>query len=81
MIHVTTVLDTERTCQLIQNAVVPYQEQEVYARLMSEMYALLAGATTIGERIRRLLTERKMTLGDLHRRSGVAKGYLSEFVK
>jgi transcriptional regulator with XRE-family HTH domain len=47
---------------------------------MTEMYPLLAGAATVGERIRRLLADRKMSLGDLHREAGVAKGYLSELV-
>jgi transcriptional regulator with XRE-family HTH domain len=47
---------------------------------MSDMYSLLAGAATVGERIRRLLDDRNMSLGDLHRESGVAKGYLSELV-
>jgi transcriptional regulator with XRE-family HTH domain len=47
---------------------------------MTDMYALLAGAPTLGERIRRLLEERGMTLGELHRESGIAKGYLSELV-
>lgn len=47
---------------------------------MAEMYALLAGATTVGDRIRRLLDDRDMSLGDLHRRTGIAKGYLSELV-
>ena len=45
---------------------------------MTEMYPLLAGAVTVGERIRRLLDDREMSLGDLHRRTGIAKGYLSE---
>jgi transcriptional regulator with XRE-family HTH domain len=44
------------------------------------MYDLLAGATTVGERIRRLLDDRRMTLGDLHRESGIAKGYISELI-
>jgi transcriptional regulator with XRE-family HTH domain len=47
---------------------------------MTQMYALLEGANTVGERIQRLLEDRKMTLGDLHRQSGVAKGYLSELI-
>lgn len=47
---------------------------------MTEMYSLLAGAATVGERIRRLLNDRGMSLGDLHRRTGIAKGYLSELV-
>jgi transcriptional regulator with XRE-family HTH domain len=47
---------------------------------MTEMYPLLAGAATVGERIRRLLDDRGMSLGDLHRRTGIAKGYLSELV-
>lgn len=41
---------------------------------------LLASATTVGERIQRLLDDRAMSLGDLHRQSGIAKGYLSELV-
>ncbi len=44
------------------------------------MYSLLSGATTAGERMRRLLADRGMTLGDLHRQSGIAKGYLSELI-
>jgi transcriptional regulator with XRE-family HTH domain len=47
---------------------------------MTEMYPLLAGAATVGQRIRRLLDDRNMSLGDLHRRTGIAKGYLSELV-
>ena len=47
---------------------------------MDDLYELLAGASTIGKRIQRLTTARHMTLGDLHRESGVAKGYLSELV-
>ena len=47
---------------------------------MTEMYPLLAGATTVGDRIRRLLDDRGISLGDLHRRTGIAKGYLSELV-
>jgi transcriptional regulator with XRE-family HTH domain len=47
---------------------------------MTQMYELLDGAVTVGERIQRLMDERKMTLGDLYRQSGVAKGYLSELV-
>jgi transcriptional regulator with XRE-family HTH domain len=47
---------------------------------MADMYSLLAGAPTVGERIRRLLQERGMTLGELHRESGIAKGYISELV-
>src|SRR6266700_5986831 len=47
---------------------------------MAAMYTLLAGATTVGERIRRLMQDRGMTLGDLNRQSGIAKGYLSELV-
>jgi transcriptional regulator with XRE-family HTH domain len=72
----------------IQNTCVPDSEQlgslpgtsQLGSAGMADMYSLLAGATTVGERIRRLLQERGMTLGDLHRRSGVAKGYLSELV-
>jgi transcriptional regulator with XRE-family HTH domain len=47
---------------------------------MPDLFELLAGASTVGERIQRLLDVEKMSLGDLHRRSGVAKGYLSELV-
>jgi len=47
---------------------------------MTQMYELLRDATTVGERIQRLLKDRQMTLGDLHRQSGVAKGYLSELL-
>jgi transcriptional regulator with XRE-family HTH domain len=47
---------------------------------MTDMYPLLSGATTVGERIQRLLEDRGMSLGDLHRESGIAKGYLSELV-
>jgi transcriptional regulator with XRE-family HTH domain len=47
---------------------------------MPDLYELLAGASTVGERIRRLLEDQDMSLGDLHRESGVAKGYLSELV-
>jgi transcriptional regulator with XRE-family HTH domain len=48
---------------------------------MTEMYPLLAGAATVGERIARLLDDRGMSLGDLHRSTGIAKGYLSELVR
>jgi transcriptional regulator with XRE-family HTH domain len=34
----------------------------------------------VGECIQRLLDDRGMSLGDLHRESGIAKGYLSELV-
>jgi transcriptional regulator with XRE-family HTH domain len=44
------------------------------------MFSLLSGSQTTGERIRRLLQDRGLSLGDLHRESGVAKGYLSELV-
>ena len=47
---------------------------------MTDMYPLLAGATTVGQRSQRLLDDRGMSLGDLHRESGIAKGYLSELV-
>lgn len=47
---------------------------------MADLFTLLQGAATVGERIQRLLDDRKMTLGDLHRESGIAKGYLSELV-
>ena len=45
------------------------------------MYELLSSSATVGERIARLMEDRKMTLGDLHRQSGVAKGYLSELLR
>jgi transcriptional regulator with XRE-family HTH domain len=48
---------------------------------MAQMYELLSDAKTAGERIQRLMEDRKMTLGDLHRQSGVAKGYLSELLR
>jgi transcriptional regulator with XRE-family HTH domain len=44
------------------------------------MYEQLLGATTIGERIKRLLAAQEMSLSELSRRSGVAKGYLWELV-
>lgn len=47
---------------------------------MADLYKLLAKATTVGERIRLLMEKRGMTLGDLHRESGIAKGYLSELI-
>lgn len=47
---------------------------------MTDLFKLLAGASTVGERIRRLLDQRHMSLSELHRRSGVAKGYLSEIL-
>lgn len=47
---------------------------------MADLFDLLAGASTVGERIRRLLDARNMTLGELHRESGIAKGYLSELI-
>jgi transcriptional regulator with XRE-family HTH domain len=48
--------------------------------MAGDLYTLLAGSTSVGERIRRLMDERGMTLSDLHRASGVAKGYLSELL-
>lgn len=59
---------------------VPDRELLRYAEPMTEMYPLLAGAATVGERIRRLLDDREMSLSDLYRESGVAKGYLSELM-
>ena len=47
---------------------------------VTNMYDLLANAETIGERIRRLMASRGMTLGELHRQSGIAKGYLSDLI-
>lgn len=52
-----------------------------YVDGMMQMYELLSGSATVGERIQRLMEDRKMTLGDLHRQSGVAKGYLSELLR
>jgi transcriptional regulator with XRE-family HTH domain len=48
---------------------------------MGAMYEQLAGATTIGERIKRLLSAQDMSLSELSRRSGVAKGYLWELIQ
>jgi transcriptional regulator with XRE-family HTH domain len=48
---------------------------------MGAMYEQLAGASTVGERIRRLLDAQEMSLSELSRRSGVAKGYLWELVQ
>jgi transcriptional regulator with XRE-family HTH domain len=45
------------------------------------MYEQLAGATTIGERIKRLMDAQEMTLSELSRRSNVAKGYLWELIQ
>jgi transcriptional regulator with XRE-family HTH domain len=45
-----------------------------------DLYTLLRGATSVGDRIRRLMEKRDMTMSDLHRASGVAKGYLSELL-
>jgi transcriptional regulator with XRE-family HTH domain len=47
---------------------------------MGALYEQLAGATTIGERITRLLDAAEMSLSELSRQSGVAKGYLWELV-
>lgn len=47
---------------------------------MADLYTLLAGANRVGERIQRLLESKDMSLSDLHRSSGVAKGYLSELI-
>ncbi len=47
---------------------------------MADMYILLADAKTVGERIRRLMDARGMSLGELHRESGIAKGYLSDLL-
>ncbi len=44
------------------------------------MYEQLAGATTVGERIKRLMAAQEMSLSELSRRSGVAKGYVWELV-
>ena len=79
-IRVSIVLDPEHIRYLFQNDAVLRREREGYRAGMTRMYTLLAGAATVGERIQRLLDDRKMTLGELHRQSGVAKGYLSELV-
>jgi transcriptional regulator with XRE-family HTH domain len=52
-----------------------------YAAVMGMMYDQLAGASTIGERIRRLLDIQELTLSELSRRSGIAKGYLWELLQ
>lgn len=59
---------------------VPDREPPWYPRSMGDLFELLAGCDTVGERIQRLLEDRRMSLGDLHRESGIAKGYLSELV-
>ena len=74
-----SVLDREHPCQ-VGNENVPYQEHLCYLGTMPDLYQLLAGASTVGERIQRLMDDQEMTLGDLHRASDVAKGYLSELV-
>lgn len=45
------------------------------------MFEQLAGATTVGERIKRLMDAQEMTLSELSRRSSVAKGYLWELIQ
>lgn len=70
----------ENTSQQLGNETVPYQERSWYCRPMADLFTLLQGAATVGERIRRLLDDKGMSLGELHRESGVAKGYLSELV-
>jgi transcriptional regulator with XRE-family HTH domain len=50
-------------------------------RAMGMLYEQLAGATTIGERIERLIDSREMSISELSRQSGVAKGYLWELVR
>lgn len=57
-----------------------WRTKPVMLRAMGAMYEHLAGATTIGERIQRLLDAQEMSLSELSRRSGVAKGYLWELV-
>lgn len=64
----------------VENELVPYQEHLWYAALMTNLFDLLQGSATVGERIRRLLDDRTMTLGNLYRESGIAKGYLSELL-
>ena len=48
---------------------------------MTSTYDLLRGARTLRERIRLLLDQQEMSLSDLHRRTGIAKGYLSELLR
>lgn len=50
-------------------------------RIMADIYALLQGAASIGERIDRLMKEETITLSELSRKSGVAKGYLWELLQ
>jgi transcriptional regulator with XRE-family HTH domain len=48
---------------------------------MADIYALLQGATSLGERIDRLMKDEKINLSELSRKSGVAKGYLWELLQ
>jgi transcriptional regulator with XRE-family HTH domain len=72
------VLDREHP---VKNENVPYREQMGYAGDMVNTYELLAGASTVGERIRRLLEAQGLTVSELHRRTAIAKGYLSELIR
>jgi transcriptional regulator with XRE-family HTH domain len=47
---------------------------------LSDIYKSLQGAKTVGQRMRRLMEQQDMSLAELHRRSKVAKGYLSELL-
>jgi transcriptional regulator with XRE-family HTH domain len=58
----------------------PIENEVAIIRGMGVIYEQLAGATTVGERIKRLLAAQEMSISELGRRSGVAKGYLSELV-
>lgn len=59
----------------------PRENETWYGDGMGAMYDQLAGASTVGGRIRRLLDAQGMTLSDLSRQSGIAKGYLWELVQ
>ena len=48
---------------------------------MTSTFELLRAAGSLRERIQLLLDQQGMTLSDLHRRTGIAKGYLSELLK
>lgn len=48
---------------------------------MADIYALLQGAGSVGERIDRLMQAEQISLSELSRRSGVAKGYLWELLQ
>jgi transcriptional regulator with XRE-family HTH domain len=50
-------------------------------RGMTSTYELLRAAGSLRARIQLLMDQQKLTLSDLHRRTGIAKGYLSELLK